>query len=633
MEFLHADKELFLEHQRQNRRTLGFFDRNARYMLERTGGQLEIALAFFDAGGYLLNLYANGTMAGLLEERGIVPGTVWTKESTGFNAVVAGLNHSQAVMSRGKEHTHPALQDLTICFASILFEPIEVSESYHLPGQLGGIAVFVSDIKASQEHLFLAVSLAYDFTMNMHFNQTSIMLYERMNSGILTIDSRMKKGQDIITYTNFLLCQALGIEKRSLDFTPLSALLTPEKNRQFYELVRHPRTVENISMQLEAEGGKRVFCTVSSLAYNQPGINAGGITAFISTPEMERTHISKAMGNTAVLSLSSIIGECPPMRSAKKRASMIANTDSNVMLLGESGSGKDVFAQAIHNASRRKNKPFIAVNCAALPRDLIASELFGYDSGAFTGAKKNGNMGKFELAHGGTIFLDEIGDLPLDLQATLLRVVEQKQFMRLGGNRLIDIDVKIISATNADIPLLIEQKLFRPDLYFRLSTMRLTLPPLRERGDDIQLLAEHFICSTCRRIGRDNVPKFSEKAVDCLLSLPWNGNVRELQNVMECLVQLYPQDIIQPDDILENIHTFYPARTQTFFPGKQEYPSQNNVFHDVKKSTPARKRYSLNESEILDAIRVCGGNRSAAAQYLGIGRKTLYRYMEKLGIK
>ena len=150
---------------------------------------------------------------------------------------------------------------------------------------------------------------------------------------------------------------------------------------------------------------------------------------------------------------------------------MLSGSYANVMLLGESGTGKDLFAQAIHNASGRSDKPFIAINCGAIPRELIASELFGYEGGAFTGAKRQGNIGKFELANGGTIFLDEIGEMPLDLQATLLRVVEQKQFMRLGSNRLIDVDVKIISATNVDIFSMIEEKRFRADLYYRLSTM------------------------------------------------------------------------------------------------------------------------------------------------------------------
>ena len=195
-------------------------------------------------------------------------------------------------------------------------------------------------------------------------------------------------------------------------------------------------------------------------------------------------------------------------------AKAVAKSESNVLILGESGVGKDIFAQAIHNASDRRDKPFLALNCAALPRDLIASELFGYEGGAFTGAKKNGNIGKFQLADTGTIFLDEIGDMPLDLQATLLRVIEQKKFMRVGSSSITNVDVRIIAATNANIQKLIDQKKFRADLYYRLSTLQFTIPPLRERGSDIILLAEYFIQAVSRRINKPNVMTLSNEAKD-----------------------------------------------------------------------------------------------------------------------
>ena len=192
---------------------------------------------------------------------------------------------------------------------------------------------------------------------------------------------------------------------------------------------------------------------------------------------------------------------------------------------------------------------FIIFICAAIPRDLLASELFGYDQGAYTGAKKNGNLGKFELADTGTIFLDEIGDMPLDLQVLLLRVIEQKSFMRIGSNITRNVDVKIISATNADLKSMVEKKTFRPDLYFRLCTLSLRLPPLRERADDIILLSEYFIERISARLKQHSIKHLSDETKALLMRLPWNGNVRELQNVMERVVQLIPSQIITPQDL------------------------------------------------------------------------------------
>ena len=243
----------------------------------------------------------------------------------------------------------------------------------------------------------------------------------------------------------------------------------------------------------------------STDAFNQPMINAHGVVFYFTTPQKMTAELSRQVANGAIKTFHDIIGENADLKKLIQKAQRMAQTNSNIMILGESGTGKDVFAQAIHNASARRGKPFIALNCGALPRDLVESELFGYETGAFTGARKNGNIGKFELANGGTIFLDEIGEMPLELQAKLLRVTETKQLMRLGSSKNIRVDVRIIAATNANIDDMIAQKLFRADLYYRLSTMKLYLMPLRERRDDIVPLAEHFIRSISRRIDKPNI--------------------------------------------------------------------------------------------------------------------------------
>ena len=307
--------------------------------------------------------------------------------------------------------------------------------------------------------------------------------------------------------------------------------------------------------------GKTENYLVSTTAYRQDQLGLRGVRFFITSPQKVSRHVARHVGNNAVYSFSRIIGQSSKMPHCPRQAEVIAHSDSNIIITGESGVGKDLFAQGIHNASRRRDNPFIVLNCAAIPRDLLASELFGYDDGAYTGAKKNGNLGKFELADTGTIFLDEIGDMPLDLPVMLLRVIEQKSFMRIGGNVTRSVDVKIISAANADLKSMVEKRTFRPDLYFRLCTLGLRLRPLRECGGDIILLAEYFIDNISTRLNRPQRKYLSGEAKELLLRLPWTGNVQELQNVMERVVQLIPSQVITPQDLsvcldfsLENLH-------------------------------------------------------------------------------
>jgi two-component system nitrogen regulation response regulator GlnG len=241
-----------------------------------------------------------------------------------------------------------------------------------------------------------------------------------------------------------------------------------------------------------------------------------------------------------------IIGNSAPMREVYKTIGKVAPSDMTVLIQGESGTGKELIARAIHYNSRRLVKPFIAMNCAAIPKELLESELFGHEKGAFTGAVER-KPGKFEQANGGTVFLDEIGDMPLDLQAKILRVLQEREITRTGGNQNIPVDVRIVAATNQNLQHLVQQKLFREDLYYRLNVVPINLLPLRERREDILLLAEHFLQKTCTEL---DIPlkKIDQAAMDRLVANNWPGNVRELENVIKRAVILSSDPLLTIDD-------------------------------------------------------------------------------------
>lgn len=642
-----AESGILKEHLRHNLWNSKYLDRNIKKIFQIGGIPSSLCLAYFDNEGILLALYGSETAKKELLTAGIRPGTIWNAAGIGHNAVTDGLTQKKVCSSNGDENELSVLKKFSLYYCPALLKlPSRDGIWNSLPSEFGGLAAIVPSDHADADYQLLTASLTHGLVMTLHFNQHATRLYEQMGSGILIIDSSMDKNGATITYISPPLLQSLGIPSENLLFRPLEEFLPQKNNSAFWKLATQLERVSDAALTLTIEG-RAIYCKVSCIPFDQPFLDASGVICFITTPQMESREISRRMGNSAILSFPNIIGQSEVMRSAIRRAALIAGTDSNVMILGESGVGKDVFAQAIHNSSHRKDKPFIVVNCGALPRDLIASELFGYDGGAFTGAKRTGNIGKFELANGGTIFLDEIGDLPLDLQATLLRVVEQKQLMRLGSNRLIDIDVKIISATNANLPQMIKQKLFRSDLLFRLSTLSLSLPPLRERGDDVVLLANHFIHTICERIHLPEPMILSAEAADLLMTFSWPGNVRELQNLVESIVQLYPEHVIEPRHILENIGLSaaylepFPALYQAGTPVSPKSAPVNPPDGDAFPMNgtgscyaPPRphRRKQFTKEDILAALTACGGNRSQAAEYLDVSRKTLYRKMEQFGI-
>jgi DNA-binding NtrC family response regulator len=334
-------------------------------------------------------------------------------------------------------------------------------------------------------------------------------------------------------------------------------------------------------------------------------------------------------GGQMELNLSGMVGESPCLGEVFRVLAKVAPTDSTVLVTGESGTGKELLVRALHANSHRVGKPFVPVNCGAIPRELLESELFGHEKGAFTSAVRS-RQGRFELAEGGTIFLDEIGDMDLSLQVKILRALQEKEFERVGGGKTLKADVRIVAATNRDLEAEVKAGRFREDLYYRLNVIPLHLPPLRERGEDILLLAEHFLCRFCRQKARTPLT-FSPEARQLILAYPWPGNVRELENFMERLSILCENDVITVDDlpqkILDHAGVAPPPVATVSVPAGFRWPR----LADLSDKSMGLKEFldTLEEKLLIEALERAGGVKNQAAELLGIKRTTLIEKLKK----
>ena len=322
-----------------------------------------------------------------------------------------------------------------------------------------------------------------------------------------------------------------------------------------------------------------------------------------------------AEARRAKYTLSSIIGASDACVAFKQQARRAAHTRASVLIQGETGTGKELLAQAIHNASLRADKPFVAVNIAAIPETLLESEFFGTAPGAFTGAERKGRDGKFKLADGGTLFLDEIGDMSAALQAKLLRVLQEGEFEALGSNRLVPVDVRIVAATGRDLLAEVEAGRFRTDLYYRLNVVTLSIPPLRERLDDLPLLCEHMLETLCHKLGLP-LRAISPEALQRLYRHHWPGNIRELQNALERALMMSDGETLT----LADIDAVLPA-------AKAAAAATAPTGHSLAEAIAEAERTSIRK-----ALAACGGNKARAAAELGISRTSLYEKIALLGL-
>ncbi|MDP3442873.1 MAG: sigma 54-interacting transcriptional regulator, partial [Ignavibacteria bacterium] len=383
------------------------------------------------------------------------------------------------------------------------------------------------------------VNIKKDLKNNIKEIQTieeiDMMNCEKKEKTILTIINNMSQGI-ILTNTNgkieYLNSTAQNYFLSNKDFTTLSInSIIPEDTLSIHEKTKDTYNIEWTYTQKKHP--LRLLLDVKTIR-NQLENPIGFVIIMREMNEIRKT--IQSISGTSLISFDDIICSDPIMVNTVIMAKKIANSDSSVMIYGESGTGKELFARAIHLESPRSKGLFIPINCASIPETLIESEFFGYEKGSFTGANKYGKQGLFELAQDGSIFLDEIGDLPLHLQAKLLRVLQEKKIRRIGSSQEIPINVRIISATHRDLPEMISNKIFREDLFYRLQVLSMSIPPLRQRTKDIPILAKYFIEKSSEQM--ENTPYLTEKALEKLMNYSWPGNIRELQNTIERAVVL-----------------------------------------------------------------------------------------------
>ena len=380
----------------------------------------------------------------------------------------------------------------------------------------------------------------------------------------------------------------------------------------FMQILGQKRTVMDEEATLRVGNAQKRYILSASFIPEDKGV----VCTLAETARMQKFAVRTA-GSKAIYRFSDILGESDVIVNAVQLARVAAQSDITTMLLGESGTGKELFAHAIHNGSARKSGPFVVVNCGALPRDLVQSELFGYEAGAFTGAAKNGKPGKFELADGGTIFLDEIGEMPMEAQTNLLRLIQNKEVARVGGTTTKSVDVRIVAATNRNLSEAVARGTFRSDLFYRLSVLVINIPALRSRSSDIAALAAHFLRKYASALNRP-ITGFAPEALQALRHYSWPGNIRELENIIERAVNVAKSSLIAASDLPD------------FLSLRQEIPREDQS--SPEDAYTGDNLYMQECRAIINTLSRCNGNIRLAAQELGIARSALYGKLTRFGI-
>ncbi|HVO20694.1 MAG TPA: sigma-54-dependent Fis family transcriptional regulator [Anaeromyxobacter sp.] len=569
-----------------------------------SGTAFQVVLA--DEEGLLLESLGDAGILLRTKRVNLCPGMNWSEATKGTNAIGTALVERKPTQIYAWEHFCEGNQFLTCSAAPI--------------ADASGNLVAVLDVSGessdfSPHTLGMVVAAARAIENQLRLEQTSHRLYlmsrytealsQGISDGLIAVD-----GNGVITEVNARGGEILGmspsqakgsnLQKVCGDRAPLLRAMAAGEEGGSEEL-------------LVDQQGRKVRGAAAALRDERGGV-VGAVALFHEVADRQAERRPAAPRGTRYR-FDDIVGTSPAISAARERARQAAASSSTVLVLGESGSGKELFVNAIHEASARAGRPLVAINCASLPESLIESELFGYAEGSFTGARKGGQAGKFEIANGGTIFLDEIGDMSPNVQAKLLRVLQERKVARIGSAVEVPVDIRVVAATHRDLRAEAERGRFREDLYYRLAVLEIVVPPLRDRLEDIPFIVERIVARLAARLGRP--PARVEGAfLDKLCAYGWPGNVRELENVLERAINRAGDGSALSVDLLE-----LPGDRRPAVAPREQIP------RDPQASV--RSLRDMEKQAIAEALSACGGNVLKAAQKLGIGRNTLYRKIER----
>jgi len=581
------------------------FMRDLFYFVSGSGFQVMLT----DENGFVLEVLGDSAIVSRTKSVQLCPGATWGEAQQGTNAIGTALVEKKPVQIYAWEHFCQQNQFLT-CSAS----PIRDAA-----GNVIGVLDVSGDCRCANPHTMgMVVAAARAIENQIRLEQLNHKLYvasryssalvHSISDGLIAIDAN-----GLVTEVNPRGGEIFGINPVLAKGRRLDQICGEQAS--IVGLLSNGKQYDDKEIILE-KAGKKIRSSASPLRDERGGI-VGAVAVFheINDRQPERRPM---VIRSHRHDFADIVGQGPAMTAAKEWAQLAAQGSSTVLILGESGTGKELFANAIHSASSRCNRPFVAINCAAMPETLIESELFGYADGSFTGAKKGGQAGKFEVANGGTVFLDEIGDMSLNVQAKLLRVLQEKKVARVGAVAEIPVDTRIIAATHNDLKAQVQRGGFREDLYYRLAVLEVRVPPLRERMEDIADLARCLVAKIAARLERGAI-RIEERFLARLCAYTWPGNVRELENVIErAIVRTGHDEVLSETLLCLPNEEFGPAN-----PPCHELSAPDTPDAEVK---PLR---DVEKQAITNALSLCSGNIQKTASRLGIGRNTLYRKMEE----
>jgi sigma-54 dependent transcriptional regulator, acetoin dehydrogenase operon transcriptional activator AcoR len=607
-------------------------------------------VAFADADGRLVELIGDEPILGGAEAIGFVRGSCWSEVCAGTNGLALALAEAFPMRVVGEGHYCAMLHSFATSGAPV----------HDSTGTLVGVLTVLTRAEQATPHTLAMVSaaasaLTSEVRMDLWLSSANELLAElnailqSLTEGIMLLQrdgtiSQMNARAG--TLLGLVPARVTGQRLRDVLEVPpaLAAALQAAREMHDEEIVFHAAGTSVrclCSLRAIASGGDaEIGAPLAATERRAPAVRGPhgppGLAVVPRTPaargvvvtlrSIDRVHrlVQRMSGAQARMNFAQVLGTSPGVLEALRLARIAASGSSTVLLHGESGTGKEIFAQSIHSSSARAVGPFVAINCAAIPRELISSELFGYEGGAFTGADRHGRPGKFELADGGTLFLDEIGDMPRDLQTTLLRAIETRAVTRVGGQTETPVDVRIIAATHKQLADEVRMGNFRADLYFRLNVFTIEIPALRDRPEDVPLLLQHVLERLSTRLGRPLA--LEADALAALEAYTWPGNVRELENTIERAVYVAQGSTIRLADLPEGLSAAGAASPS----GGAEAPSARAA----NGRSGLRVESTKAEVALIEqALRSSGGNLSKAAKLLGIDRTTLWRKQVRYGLR